>query len=505
MISLVNTTARTGVNSVSPRVAALGLFHESNTFAPRSAGYRQFEEGGIYRAEAVVAVFAGSQATMGGYLAAADRFDLEIVPLAFAQANPMGVVTSDAFERLSDELLELLRRHGPWDAVLLAQHGAAVAEDALDADGEFIARVRATVGPDAPLGVSLDLHANVSQRMVEESTVTTLYRTNPHLDARERALECAGIVAATLRGDAHPVQVLVKPAVIVNILKQGTASEPMRSLMAEVEAACETEGILTAGIAEGYPYADVPEMGMSCLAVADGDEGLAREVADRLAAAVWAVRAELQGSAVGVEEAVARAGRATDGPVLLLDVGDNIGGGSAGDSTAILNAARQAGLRGYLESICDVEAAAACVSAGVGGRVELVLGGLLERAAPPCRVEGTVVALGSGRFDDSASLHGGFRSFNLGASAVLRTDEDQTLVITSLPVIDATIERHRSLGLRPEEMRVIVAKGVHSPVPAYGPIARELIYVDSPGSTRADVTSLPYVRRARPLYPLEDD
>ena len=242
MIPLVNRTARAGVNSPRPRVAALGLFHESNTFAPHPAGYRQFEEGGIYRGQEVVAAFTGSQATMGGYLAASERFGLDVVPLAFAQANPMGIVTADAFERLSDELLWLLRQQGPWDAVLLAQHGAAVAEGALDADGEFIGRVRAALGPDVPLGVSLDLHANVSPSMVENSTVTTLYRTNPHLDARERALECAEVIARTLKGEARPVQALVKPPLIVNILRQGTSSEPMRSLMAEVEAASRRRG-----------------------------------------------------------------------------------------------------------------------------------------------------------------------------------------------------------------------------------------------------------------------
>src|SRR6058998_796742 len=101
MIPVVNTRPGTGVNSPRPRVAALGLFHESNTFAARVAGYAQFEEAGIYRGDEVVAAFAGSGATMGGYLAAAERFDLDLVPLAFAQANPMGVVTRDAFERLS--------------------------------------------------------------------------------------------------------------------------------------------------------------------------------------------------------------------------------------------------------------------------------------------------------------------------------------------------------------------------------------------------------------------
>jgi microcystin degradation protein MlrC len=505
MVFLVNMTRSEGVKPQRARVAALGLFHESNTFAPHRAAYRQFEEAGIYRGDEVVKAFAGSQATMGGYLLAAGQIGLEVVPVAFAHANPMGVVTRDAFERISEELVELLRREGPWDGVLLAQHGAAVAEGTHDADGEFIARVRATVGPEVPIGVTLDLHANVSERMVENATITILYRTNPHLDASERALECATLVAGTLAGEIRPVQALAKPPVLVNILRQATAAEPMRSLMAEVEHAHDTPGVLAVGLAEGYPYADVPEMGMSCLAVADGDAALAQRVAGELAASVWAAREQLQGTALSVRESVARACRANDGPVLLLDVGDNIGGGSAGDSTAILNEALRAGLRDYLETICDAAAAAACASTGVGGRLDLEVGGRLETGSPPCRVTGTVLALSDGRFEDPASLHGGFRAFNMGPTAAVLTDDGQTLVLTSLPVIDSSIERHRSLGLAPERMRAIVAKGVHSPVPAYGPVAKEMIFVDSPGSTRADLSSLPYRNCDRPLYPLDRD
>ncbi len=499
----MNTRAIGGVKSRRARVATLGLFHESNTFAPHRAGYRQFEEAGIYRGDEIVEAFAGSHATMGGYLAADGQLGLEIVPLAFAQANPMGPMTTDAFERLSAELIGLLRRGGPWEAVLLAQHGAAVSEQHHDADGEFIARVRSTVGPDVPIGVTLDLHANVSPRMVENATVTALYRTNPHLDASRRALECALLVARTVAGEARPVQALVQPPVAVNILRQATAAEPMCSLMAEVDRAHSVPGILAAGIAEGYPYADVPELGMACVVVADGDAALARQVAGALAGSVWGAREELQGTALSVEDAVARACRAAEGPLLLLDVGDNIGGGSAGDSTAILNEARRMRLDGYLESLCDAAAAAACRAAGVDGRLELEVGGRLETGSPPCRVSGAVVALSDGRFEDPASLHGGFRAFNLGPTAAFRTDEGQTLVLTSLPVIDSSIERHRSLGLEPERMRVIVAKGVHSPVPAYGPIAKEMLFVDSPGSTRADLSLLPYRHRRRPLYPFE--
>jgi microcystin degradation protein MlrC len=191
--------------------------------------------------------------------------------------------------------------------------------------------------------------------------------------------------------------------------------------------------------------------------------------------------------------------------VLLLDVGDNIGGGSPGDSTTILHEARRVGLADYLETICDDTAAAACAEAGIGARIELEVGGRVARHSPPCPVMGTVRAVADGRFEDPAPLHGGFRHFNTGLTAVLQTDEGQSLVLTSLPVIDVSVRRHRLLGLEPERMRTIVAKGVHSPVPAYGPISAEMLFVDTPGATCADLASLDYAHRRRPLYPLEPE
>src|SRR5262249_10311880 len=148
-----------------------------------------------------------------------------------------------------------------------------------DADGEVVARVRALVGPRVPIGLALDMHANVSRRMVEQATVTTIYRTNPHLDPRPRARECAELVVQAARREIRPVQALELLSAAINILRQSTDEEPMRSLVADVEAVLQRPGMLHASLAEGYPYADVDEMGMSCLAVHDGDPAAAREAA----------------------------------------------------------------------------------------------------------------------------------------------------------------------------------------------------------------------------------
>ncbi|HLH71731.1 MAG TPA: M81 family metallopeptidase, partial [Chloroflexota bacterium] len=201
------------------RLAALGFSHETNTFAPTPTDLAEFEASGIARGDEIVRRHRGAHSTMAGFLEASEKLGFEIVPLIFAQTEPSGMITKRAFDQIVGEMLDLLRRHGPWDGVLLANHGAAVSEEYSDVDGEIAARVRALVGPKVPIGISLDLHGNLTQRMVENVTVTTLYRTNPHLDPAPRAFECAEIVVRTIKGEVDPVQALETPPLVINIVK----------------------------------------------------------------------------------------------------------------------------------------------------------------------------------------------------------------------------------------------------------------------------------------------
>ena len=252
------------------------MAHETNTFARHATVYADFEESGILRGEQIVRDYAESHATMAGFLDAGRLPGVDVVPLLFTFTDPKGTITRDAFERICGEMLQLLREQGPWDGVLLGQHGAAVSEDYPDMDGEVAARVRAVVGPDVPIGMSPDMHANLSQKMIDNVDVTVVYRTNPHLDPRPRALECAELIVRTIRGEIRPVQALEMPPVVINIVKQFTGEEPMRGIVADAEAVIQRPGMLSASVAEGYPYADVAEMGMAFLAISDGDAIAAR-------------------------------------------------------------------------------------------------------------------------------------------------------------------------------------------------------------------------------------
>ena len=485
------------------RLGLLGFNHETNTFAADRTDYARFA-GGLLRGEAIVRDHAEAQSTVAGFLDAGREDGVEVVPLLYAPAEPSGLIAADAFERIAGEALDLLAACGPWDGVLLALHGAAVSEEHHDADGEFAARVRAAVGPALPIGIALDLHANLTPRLVEAATVTVLYRTNPHLDARDRARECAAIVARAIRGEIRPVQALETPPLVVNIVRQFTGEDPMRGLMRDVEEVLARPGMLSASAVMGYPYADVPEMGMSFLAVHDGDADAARGAARWLARRAWDRRAAFTGAIATPEAALRAALAAPRGPVVLLDVGDNIGAGSPGDSTVLLDLARRLGVRRFLQTLYDPAAVAACAAAGVGATVALAVGGKTDdRHGRPVPVTGRVRLLADGRFEDPRPTHGGWRFFDAGITAVLETADDHTLVLTSARIGNTSIEQMYALGIHPERYRVVVAKGVVSPRPAYAPIAAELVLVDTPGATAADLSTFPYRHRRRPLYPFE--
>ena len=488
------------------RLAMLGFYHETNTFATNPADYAEWQKSGILRGEELLAVYGQSEFSIAGFLTVAHQPDVEVVPLYFTFTGPKGMITTDAYERIVGEMLALLRDNGPWDGVLLALHGAAVAEQALDADGECVARVRALVGPDIPIGVASDLHGNITQRYAEHCDVAVFFRTNPHLDAYQRAAECADIVVRTVRGEIHPVQALEMPPLVVNIVKQWTGADPMRAVMADVEEVLRRPGMLSASAVMGYPYADVEEMGMSFLAVHDGDPRAAREAARWLARRAWDRRAEMVNDAPSPEDALRRAASAPQGPIVLMDVGDNVGGGSTADSTILLEIAQRLGVRRYLQSLYDPEAVAACVAAGVGETVTLAVGGKTDHMhGRPVTVTGRVRTIFEGKWEDTRPTHGGFRYYDAGKTAVLQTADDHTLVLHSLRTGNTSIGEMYSVGIFPEEYQVVVAKGVHSPRAPYQPIAAEVLMVNTPGVTTADLSFFDYQRRRRPLYPFEMD
>jgi microcystin degradation protein MlrC len=489
------------------RIAIAGFQHESNTFSCVPATWEKFQKSGVLEGEAIRECYEQSQSTVAGFLASAQHSSgVRLEPLVFTRLTPMGALTAEARKNIFERILGALKRSGPWDGVLLALHGAAVAEDCDDPEGALIAAVREQVGPTVPIGVTLDMHANVSQRMIELADVTTVYQTNPHIDARDQALRCARLLLDRVAGRIQPCAALAQPPLVVNILNQGTDEAPMFLLLARAAELQRRPGVLSVSVVEGYPYADVPDMGMSFLAITDGQPQLAREIADDLAALAWSQRAALNQGGLSIQQALEAALAGPPGPAVLFDVGDNVGGGSPGDGTHLLHAARQLRINSVLQALKDSDAVAACQAAGPGGRIDLMAGGREDdRHGAPLRVQARVLALSDGRYQATGPTHGGFSHYDDGPSASVLTDEGWGLVFSTLSSGTQSLEQFRHLGLEPADYRIIVAKGVHSPRPTVAPIAKAMYWVATPGVTTADLSTFVYRHRRRPMFPFEAD
>jgi microcystin degradation protein MlrC len=505
------------------RVAIGGFMHESNTFAGQATDLQRFREGSLTYGDAVVPVWQEAHHEMGGFIEGAKRFGYEPVPVAMAWATPCGPVTDEFFDHFTDALATGFKL-AQADGVLLALHGAMVTPRHPDADAEVLRRVRAAVGPNVPIAVSLDFHGNVSPQMADTVTILVGYQTYPHVDQRQRGRAAAELLTRAVKGEVRPVCHVAKPPMLCNLLGQDTSRQPMKELMGMAREMERLPGVLSVSLMAGFPYADVPDMGASVIVVADGDRALARKVADELAGEMWRVRERLNVTCPPPDEAVRRALAAKDPPsraldlnddlgggllvaprpVLLIDLGDNVGGGSAGDGTVLLAELLKQKARGFVVALHAPAAVEAAKAAGVGGTLEATVGGAADRLhGDPVRVRGTVRSLHDGKWVEPEARHGGRRLNDQGHTAVLDLGDDNLLVLNSLRTPPFSLGQLTSLGIEPRQARVIVVKAAVAYKAAYARLGAEVIEVDTPGLTAINAARFEYKRIRRPLYPLE--
>ncbi len=492
---------------MTKRIGILALLHESNTFLREPTSLEHFSVNLLAEGVAVSDAFRGTPHEVGGFLdavAAAPGF--EAVGIFGARAMPYGRITADCWDSLIDRLESALRNALPLDGLLVAPHGATVADNAPDADGNWLTRVRAIAGPDIPIVGTLDLHANVSQAMVNATDALFGYRTNPHLDQYERGLQAGRCLVGAITTGVRPAQTLVQLPLCVNIERQATDEPQGIKLRQEADRWAGTAGILGMSYLFGFPYADVAEMGASVIAVAENRTASQRAAAG-LANFWWTHRDEYAGQLLSVEDAVAEALRAAQPgrPVGLLEMGDNVGGGSPGDGTWLAHAWLQYGTGRCLAVLSDAIAVERSLQAGVGGRWRGAVGGRVdpERHGLPLQDEWTVIGFSDGRFEETEARHGGYSRFDQGPTAVLQGTQGLSVEVTSRRMAPLSLQQVLSAGLRPEDFAAVILKGVHAPVAAWRPVCSRLIRVNTDGVTTADLGRLQFAARRCPMFPFE--
>lgn len=424
------------------------------------------------------------------------RDDLDWLPTYYARSLPGGPVTAGAYATMKAELLERLRAALPLDGFYCDLHGAMTVLGLDDAEADLVAAIRELVGPDCLISAGMDLHGNISARLVELVDLFTAHRLAPHEDApltRERA--CDNLVRCLDRG-LRPRRAWVPIPVILPGERTSTLVEPGRGLYAGLAALDWTPGVIDASLWVGYVWADQPRSG-ACAVVTGTDAARIAREAEALARRYWAARHDF-GFSTPIGDAdwcIAEAAGRAERPIVISDSGDNPTAGGVGDTPTfagrlLAHPAFASGERtAIVASIADAAAVAACFAAGLGATVDLSLGGKLDPVhARPLPVRGVVAAL---RADDPVG----------GRIAVVRVGGVE-IIVTARRKPYHHLRDFTALGLDPAARQVVAVK-IGYLEPELRQLARGALLALTPGAVDQDIPSLAYDRVARPIYPLD--
>jgi microcystin degradation protein MlrC len=485
---------------------AIGCFaQESQSFSPIAGSWLHFGPQELARGQELVERFSGTNTEMGGALDFAAKHTIEVVPLlsacAAASAGPM---RAEVFAAIHDELLERLRHAGPVDGVFLVLHGAMVTEDHDDATGEVLRAFRTALGPDVPLVGTLDLHANVTQTMVNQATALVGYHTAPHVDQRETALRGMAILEGAIAGHIRPVCALRRLPMLLPGETAITTEGGYAEVMSQAEDLMQRSGIVDVSVFSVQPWLDVYDVGCSVLVIADDAPGLAAQGADQLAEAFWHRRRDFEVPVVSTAHAIRRALTSEAHPFVLADSADAPSSGAPGDSTVVLKALLEARpAADCLLNIVDPAAVDRMVQAGVGRDVMVEVGASSgTRLYTPAVVTGRVRLISDGDFvQKGPGFHG--EVLHRGRTVVLQIDRVQ-LVVMERPTRQWDPELYRSVGLEPCDSQITVVKSPAAFRAAYEPLAAEVLILDAPGVCSPNLRPLPFRHVRRPLYPLDE-
>ena len=487
------------------RIGVIGFLHESNTFSSQLTTLESFRQSLLVTGENVRSAMVDAHHEVGGFFAGLKQLNIDAVPIFMARALPSGTIAAADFDDLVRQLMDQLQRQLPLNGILVAPHGATVSEKHLDADGYWLAKVREAVGPDIPIMGTLDAHANLSSQMVDSCDALIAYRTNPHLDQRERGIEAARMLVRTINGDVSPKMAAVFPPMAISIDRQCTEEEHLAPLYRFADRQLESDGILSNSILLGFPYSDVEEFGSSVIVVTDDDQLLADKTAAALGDQMWQRRELLSGQFTSVDEAMDEC-EESNGRTCLLDMGDNVGGGSSADGTELIGAIHRRRIGPAFGCLFDPEAVSQCRQAGIGSQLRVSVGGKADSIhGESLTVNATVKSFHDGRFFEPEPRHGGITEFEQGETAICETEFGLTLMLTSKRMVPFSLQQLKSCGIDPTDYRILVAKGVNAPIAAYREACERFIRVNTIGSTCADMTRLPYTKRRRPMFPFEAD
>ncbi|MEH6404867.1 MAG: M81 family metallopeptidase [Sneathiella sp.] len=486
------------------RILIAMMKHETNTFSPIVADWKRFKDWSAYLGADALKAYEGTAMPMGAYIELAKSVGAEIVTPIAAEAMPAGLVTIDAYNNLINPILDAVREG--VDAAMLDLHGAMVSEMTPDGEGTLLEKIR-EIDPDLPIAVTLDLHCNLTEKMVSNCTTLIGYKTYPHVDMYEVGKQIGQSLLDNMAGKIDPVMSWGNIPLISQTLCQGTDDEPMATLIRMCREAEEEPGVIAATAFGGFALADIKDSGNSVIVVTDGDKQKADEIRDRILAKAWSLREDFSYKHTDLEDRVREAKKIEEGPVILLDHADNCGSGGTQDvMTVIAEILRQDLQDVAVGAVWDPEAVQLMQKAGIGQKVTLKLGGKTDmpsigEVGEPLVLTGTVKVLTNGEWIVRGPMYTGVKVF-MGPTAVLEVGSMEIVVVSNHhEPWDTGV--FTSVGIQPEYKRYLVLKSRIHYRAGFSPLAKHTMTLDGKGVTTSDNNLLDYHNVRRPVYPLD--
>lgn len=471
-----------------------GLDTETNTFSPMQTGIEAFRENLIAYGDATGKPLNCCSSQMFVWRNAAQEKGWDVVESLCAVAEPGGRTTRAVYESFRATILDDLKAAMPVDAVMLALHGACVADGYDDVEGDLLAHVRQVVGPDVPVAAELDLHCHITERMLANATMISTYKEYPHTDIEEVAEQLFRLMERTLAGEVKPAMGM-HDCRMINTFHPHRA--PLRGIVDRMKAMEGQDGVLSVSFGHGFPWGDVEDVGAKMLVVTDNDPEKAARIARSFASEIFEAREQMRGDYLGIDAALDRAVAATSGPIVLADVSDNAGGGAPGDSTFILRRIIERGIEDVASCLYwDPIAVRMCREAGEGATLALRIGGKVGPASgDPLDLTVTVRRVASGitqRFGPTPLAIG---------DAVWVSSGSIDIVINTVRTQTFHPECMTALGLDPAQKKIVVVKSSNHFRAGFEPIARDIHYVSAPGALQPTFEDLAFTKLKRPYWP----
>lgn len=478
------------------RIFTAALATETNTFSPICIDRKAFEES-FYAAPGEhpeTATLCTAPIPVGRRLMAAKGWTL--IEGTATWADPAGLVNRQTYEDLRDEILDQLRAALPVNAVVMGLHGAMVADGYIDPEGDLLTRIREIVGPQVLVCAELDPHSHLTAKRVAAADFFVVFKEFPHTDFVDRAHDLWRIVIDTLEGK-------VKPAMSVFDCKMidvfPTSREPMRSFVDKLmRIEQEDADVLSLSVIHGFMAGDVPEMGTKTIAVTNGKPEKGATLARELGLELFSRRGTHMMPWIDEKEAVDKALGAPRGPVVIADMWDNPGGGTAGDATVVLGELLARGVTdAAIGTIWDPIAVQICMAAGEGAEIPLRFG---AKSAPGTGnpIDGRVKVV---RLVRNAEMKFGESIAPFGDAAHIRF-AGIDIILNSIRAQSYDPSLFSAMGIDPASRKILVIKSTNHFYAAFSKIAAEILYCSAGTPYPNNPAKTPYLNVRKDIWPM---